>query len=93
MYFRLIGQCSQIFGQAGSSERKARQKVSGGDIKLFILAEDVHDSVCVDRKSLAKIADLVREADLERMPAIVDILDHLRGLQIGSDQRRIEFSV
>src|ERR1019366_4522362 len=93
VHFRLIGQCAKIFGQTRASECKTGQQISGRDVELAILAEDVHYRMGIDAERLAQIADFVGETDLQRMPAVVNVLDHLSRLYIRPDQRRLEFFV
>ena len=38
------------------------------------------------------ISNLVCKADFERVPTVVDILDHLRSLYVGANQRRVNFA-
>ena len=47
----------------------------------------------VEAERLAKIADLIGKTNLEGMPTVIDVLDHLRRLQIRSDQWRVKFFV
>src|ERR1700722_15734768 len=63
VHFGFVGQGSKVFGQAGTAERETRHQVSGGDVQLFILAENLHDLMRIDSERLAKIANFIREAD------------------------------
>src|SRR5579871_4516971 len=89
----LIRHGAQILRQTGTAKGEPRLKVSGGDVELSILAEDFHDLVRIHIEGLAQVADLVREADFQRMPVIVHILDHLRGFEIGPNERRVKLGV
>ena len=93
MHFCLICKSSQIFGQAGPAKREARHQVSGRDVEFLVVAENLHDLVRVNPKSLAQVPDLICKSNLQCMPAVADILDHLGSLQISSDQRSLEFFI
>ena len=43
-------------------------------IQLVVAAEHLHHFVAVDPQPLAQVADLVREAHLERMPGVARVL-------------------
>src|SRR5262245_45437552 len=47
----------------------------------------------IHTKDLAEVADLISEANLQRVPTVVDVLDHLGHLKLSPDQRRIEHLV
>ena len=49
--------------------------------------------MAVDLELLAKVADLVGETHLERVPSVVRVLDHLGGLDVGPDERRRDLRV
>ena len=42
---------------------------------------------------LAQVADLVGEADLEGVPGVAGVLDHLGGADAGGHQRRLDLAV
>ena len=46
--------------------------------------------MAVDVELLAQVADLVREADLQRVPGVARVLDHLRDADAGADERRVD---
>ena len=79
-----------VLGQARAAEGEAGLEINRRDVELGVAAEDVHHRVAVDAGRLAHIADLVAEADLERVPHIVGIFDHLAGLDRGGDERRLD---
>lgn len=89
----LVGESAQILGEAGAAEGEAREQVSGGDVEFAVLAEDVHDSMGVNAEGLTQVSDFVGEADFERMPVVVDIFDHLGGLEVGADEWGLEVGV
>ncbi len=47
----------------------------------------------IKTQRLAKIADFIGKPDLEGMPTIVNVLHHLRRLEIRPDQWRIKLFV
>src|SRR6185437_11531739 len=49
--------------------------------------------VSIDGEGFAKIPDFVSVTNLERMPAVVDILHHFRSFQIGPNQWRVDAPV
>ena len=89
VHIQVVGQGAQGLGvlrQAGAAVGKAGFKVIGGDVELFVLAEDLHDLVAVDVELLADIADFVAEDDLEGVEGVVDILHDLRHADVGADK-------
>src|SRR5581483_4911 len=46
--------------------------------------------MAVDAEALAQVADLVREADLQRVPGVACVLHHLGDADARADQRRID---
>jgi len=87
---RPVGERAKILGQAGAAEGEARLQIFGRDIELRVAAEDVHDLMAINAERLGDGADLVAEADLERVPGIVGIFHHLRDLDVRVDHRRVE---
>jgi hypothetical protein len=75
-----------VLRQARTAEREARFHVVRGQVQLLVAAEDVHDLMAVNLEALTKIADLVGEADLQRVPGIARILDHLRRANARGDE-------
>src|SRR5271163_2037719 len=47
----------------------------------------------INARGFTEVADLVGKADLERMPAVVDILDHFGGFEICPNEGGVEFRV
>src|SRR5204862_5960485 len=84
---RLVRERPDILRQAGSAESESRLEIVRRQVELRVLAEDLHELVAVEAQALADVADFVREADLERVPGVVRILHHLRGLVLGAKQR------
>src|SRR5208337_2703919 len=89
----MIGQRSQILWQARSSKSKAGPKVGRRNIQFAILAEDIHHRMRVDVEGLAYISNFIRESNLQCVPAVVNVFDHLSRIEIGPDQRRFEVTV
>src|SRR5262249_9323165 len=75
--FSLICKSPQILWQARAAKGKTRHEIRARNIQLSILAENVHDFMGIHTKDLAEIADLIGEANLQRVPTVVDVLDHL----------------
>src|SRR5262249_47789613 len=84
---RLVRERANVLGKARAPEGEAGLEVVGGEIELRVLAEDLHEPMAVQTQALADVADLVREADLQRVPRVVRVLHHLRGLVVGADER------
>ena len=78
---RTIIQSSQILRKAGTAKRESGLQVSGGNVKLAVLAQRVHHFVRVDAQLLTDCADLVGERDLYCMKRVARLLDHLRRSQ------------
>ena len=74
---RVIREGAHVLRQARAAEGEARLQVVGREVELRVLAEDVHHLVAVDAERLADVADLVGEADLQRVPGVVGVLHHL----------------
>ena len=68
---------AEVLGQARAAEAEARRQVGLADVQLAVRLEDLHQLVRVDAELDAERADLVGEADLERVERVVDVL---RGL-------------
>jgi hypothetical protein len=47
----------------------------------------------INARGFADVADLVGKADLERVPAVVDLLNHFGGFEICADEGRVESRV
>ncbi len=82
------GQRAQVLRQAVAAEGETRPQIGGGDVQLAVQAEDVHHAMRIHAEGLAQRADLVGEADLQRMPGIVGVLHHLGGFELGAHQSR-----
>src|SRR5579864_5531717 len=93
VHFSFVGESPEILRQTRPSECKAGGKIRRGNVELSVLTEDFHDLVRVEAHRFAEISDLIRKPDLERMPAVVDVLDHLSSLQVRPDQGCVEFFV
>ena len=76
---------AQVLRQARAAEAEARRQVGLADVQLAVGLEDLHQLVRVDAELDAEGADLVGEADLERVERVVDVL---RGL--GDADRNAE---
>src|ERR1700736_5954785 len=56
-HFRLIRYGPQVLGQAGAAKGKTGFEVSGRDVELGILTEDLHHLVRIDGKRFADVTD------------------------------------
>ena len=50
----LVGDGPQVLRQAGTTERKARAQVSGGDVQVGIFTEQAHDLAAIDAHGTAQ---------------------------------------
>src|SRR5579885_1897426 len=78
----VVAQRAKVLGQAGAAERKAGPEIGGRDVELAVGAEDGHDGAAVDAAGLADLADLVGEAHLQGVPAVVRVFDRLGGAHV-----------
>ena len=85
-----VDERTQILGQARAAEGEARLQVGGRDVQLRVADEDVHHVVGVETEGSGDDADLVREADLQRVEGVVGVLDHLRDAQRHAIDRRLD---
>ena len=69
---------AEVFRQARAAERVARTEIGLRDVELPVHQEDAHDLVRVGPERRAHVTDLVREAYLEGMKRVRNVLDHLR---------------
>ena len=88
--FAPVLQRAHVLRQARPAEREARLQVVGREVQLRRPAEDVHHLVAVDAEPLADVADLVGEADLQRVPGVARVLHHLGDADARADERRVD---
>src|SRR3989441_1479490 len=89
-FLRAVLQRADILWEARAAECEARLQVVGREVQLLVATEDVHHFVAVDTDALAQVADLVREADFQRVPRVVRVFHHLGDADAGADERRVD---
>src|SRR4029077_8105622 len=88
-----VSQGAQILGQAGAAEGEARTQICLGDVQFSIHQEDPHGLLRVDPERCARVGDLIREAYLERVECVGDILDHFRRRHIRVDEGGLDVPI
>src|SRR5262245_30095165 len=88
-----IGESGSILGQTRATECETGPQVGRRNVELGIAAEDIHDLVAIDADRLANIADLVAEADLQRVPDVVHVFDEFAGLHRSADEGGIQSGI
>src|SRR5262249_5929018 len=84
---------AQIFGQTGTPKGEARFQVGRRNVEFRVAAKDVHHAMAIDGQRLAHVSNLVPEGDLERMPCVVDVLDHFGDFDGCLHERRLDADV
>ena len=83
----------EVLRQTRSAKREPGREIGRRDVELSILADDPHHLLGVRAEPVAQIGDFVREADLERVIGVADVLDHLRGSHGGLEKRRVDAGI
>src|SRR5215468_9013449 len=63
-----VGECSQVFRQAGATERKAGPQIGGRNVKALVLEKNIHHIVAVNSQCLGNHPDFIAKSDFQCVP-------------------------
>ena len=87
---RAVLQRAHVLRQARAAEREPRLQVVRRQVQLLVAAEDVHHLVAVDAERLHRLPISLAKHDLQRVPGVARVLDHLRDADARADERRVD---
>ena len=81
-------QCPRVLGKARAAVARSRVEELRAD--PLVEAHALHHHVHVGAHPVAQVGDAVHESDLDRQERVRRVLDHLRRLDVGHDNRRLD---